>query len=65
MFTKEDYTEYFESIKKKEDDMAGSLDRAISSLSNTMLIDSMKKVLNDETIHVKLARELFVFLEKL
>ena len=63
MFTKEDYKEYFLSIKEKEEGMVDHLKKIRERLSDKSTIAVVDEVLKDEIAHVILSNELLSYLK--
>lgn len=62
MFTKEDYKEYFLSIKDKEEGMVSYLQKIKRLLQDKDTIAVVDDVLRDEVEHVILSKKLFEYL---
>ena len=62
MFTKEDYREYFSSIREKEAAMVDFMKKAVSSVDDKDIAKVLRDILEDETYHVGLADELLNYL---
>ena len=63
MFTKKDYQEYFEAIRKIEEKMVGFCDKFCQMINDDTIQRSFCEIREEELMHQRLAEQLFKLLE--